>query len=237
MKRPLMHALMLAVALLSLGCARGVEAQSESEAERAHEPARAAPDQALVEDLRRGGYVIYFRNAATEPGGVDGPENLGNRQAQRNLSEEGRAQAMAIGEAFRELDIPVGEVLSSPYFRALDTARLAFGRAEPTGELLSLSSDSRAGHRQREADLLRLLSTPPPEGTNTVLVGHASNAEEYAGISLDEGEAAVLEPLGDNGFGFVARVTVEEWKDLSGSTQGDAQRERRERPDEQRHKS
>jgi phosphohistidine phosphatase SixA len=215
---------MLVAVLLSLGCAEGTRSEPESERDATLQPAKEVPDYALVRDLRQGGYVIYFCNAATEPGGAGGPENLGNREAQRNLSEEGRTQAATIGEALRELEIPVGEVLSSPYFRALDTARIAFGRAEPTGELLSLRSNRSVLHPQRQADLVRLLSTAPPKGTNTVLVSHASNAEEYAGISLDEGEAAVLKPLRDDEFEFVARITPEEWKELSESMRGDASR-------------
>jgi phosphohistidine phosphatase SixA len=214
MKRPVAYVLMLAVVLLSLGCAEGTRSEPEPERDDTLQPARAVPDYALVRDLRQGGYVIYFCNAATEPGGAGGPENLGNREAQRNLSDEGRTQAATIGEAFREL--------SSPYFRALDTARIAFGRAEPTGELLSLRQNRSVQHPQRQADLVRLVSTPPPNGTNTVLVSHASNAEEYAGIPLGEGEAAVLKPLGDDKFEFVARITPEEWKKLSESMRGDA---------------
>src|SRR3712207_4461674 len=118
MKRPVVCVLMLPVVLLSLGCAEGTRSEPESERNDALQPAKAVPDYALVGDLSQGGYVIYFCNAATEPGGAGGPENLGNRKAQRNLSEEGRAQAATIGEALRELEIPVGKVLSSPYFRS-----------------------------------------------------------------------------------------------------------------------
>ncbi|MBA3951069.1 MAG: histidine phosphatase family protein, partial [Rubrobacter sp.] len=84
--------------------------------------------------------MIYLRHAATEAGGVNGTETLGDRDAQRNLSGEGREQSEAIGEAFEEIDVPVGEVLSSPYFRNTDTAELAFGRAQPTEDLLELLS-------------------------------------------------------------------------------------------------
>lgn len=84
--------------------------------------------------------MLYFRNGATEAGGVNGTETLGDRDAQRNLSGEGRGQPEAIGEAFEELDIPVGEVLSSPYFRNTGTAEFAFGRAHPTEDLLGLLS-------------------------------------------------------------------------------------------------
>jgi hypothetical protein len=77
--------------------------------------------------------VIYFRHAATEAGGVNGAETLGDRGvAQRNLFRGRRGQSGSIGEAFEELDMPVGEVLSSPFFRNIDTAeQRAFSRVQP----------------------------------------------------------------------------------------------------------
>lgn len=57
---------------------------------------------------------------------------------QRNLSEEGRRHARRIGEEFRKRQIPVGRVLSSPWCRCQETARLAFGTAEISGPLSNL---------------------------------------------------------------------------------------------------
>ncbi len=91
--RAVVCALMLAAVLLSLGCAGGTSSGPESEPDGARELARAIPDQALVDDLCRGRHAIYFCNAADLSGASGGPENLGNREAQRNLSEEDRAQA------------------------------------------------------------------------------------------------------------------------------------------------
>ena len=48
----------------------------------------------------------------------------------------GREQARKIGEVFRAREVPIARVLSSPVCRCLDTARLAFGRAEPWWPLL-----------------------------------------------------------------------------------------------------
>jgi phosphohistidine phosphatase SixA len=158
--------------------------------------------------------VIYFRHAATEAGGVNGTETLGDRDAQRNLSREGREQSEAIGEAFEELDVPVGEVLSSPYFRNTDTAELAFGRAQPTEDLLGLLSVEGEDEERNRRFLRDQLPTPPGGAGNTVLVSHTSNLEEVAGVTLEEGEAAVYEPLGNGDFELRARLMPEEWRDL-----------------------
>ncbi len=58
------------------------------------------------------------------------------------------------------------------------------------------------------------LSTPPGGAGNTVLVSHTSNLEEVAGVTLEEGEAAVYEPLGNGDFERRARLMPEEWRDL-----------------------
>lgn len=169
------------------------------------------PDSELIQGLRDGGYVIYFRHAATEAGGVNGTETLGDRGAQRNLSAEGREQSETIGGAFEELDIPVGEVFSSPYFRNTDTAELAFGRAQPADELLGLLSVEGDEEERNRRFLKDQLSAPPGEEGNTVLVSHTSNLEEVGGVTLEEGEAAVYEPLGDGEFELRARLMPGEW--------------------------
>lgn len=201
-----------ALLLVAAACARSVEDEAEPEGNES-----SAPDEALAEDLRGGGYVIYFLHAATEPGGVNGVEALGDREAQRNLSGEGRTQSETIGEAFRELDIPVGEVISSPYYRNMDTAEIAFGRADEAEELLGLLSVEGEEERNREF-LADRLSTPPGAGTNAVLVSHTSNLEEVDGVTLEEGEAAVYEPLGDGRFELRARLMPDDWSDLSGAS-------------------
>src|SRR3712207_1037216 len=98
MKRPVVCVLMLPVVLLSLGCAEDTRSEPESERNDTLPPAKSVPDYALMRNLRQSGCLICFCNAATEPGGAGGAENLGGRKAQRNLSEEGHAQAAKIGE-------------------------------------------------------------------------------------------------------------------------------------------
>jgi hypothetical protein len=77
--------------------------------------------------LRAGGVVIAFRHALA-PGTFDPPGfRLGECSTQRNLSDEGRAQARRIGEWFRARQLVPQRVRSSPWCRCVDTANLAFG--------------------------------------------------------------------------------------------------------------
>ena len=97
----------------------------------------AADDEALWTLLRGGGQVIMLRHAGTIGTFGDPPGfRLEDCSTQRNLTEAGREQARKIGEVFRAREVPIARVLSSSVCRCLDTARLAFGRAEPWWPLL-----------------------------------------------------------------------------------------------------
>jgi phosphohistidine phosphatase SixA len=134
----------------------------------------------------------------------------------RQLAEAGRAQAQAIGEALRTLQIPVGQVLASPYCRTVETAELlAMGPVTATTDLLNMyAADYVGGRAQVIATTRRLLSTPPQPGTNTVLVSHGNVLHGATNISLAEGEAAIFVPAGADTFTLVARVLAEAWPAL-----------------------
>jgi broad specificity phosphatase PhoE len=142
----------------------------------------------LADDLRDGGHVLVFRHAATGTA-TDEQEFLRSCSEQRNLSAAGRDQARAIGAAVRELDIPIGEVLTSPMCRTHDTAVLAFGRAEIDGDLVSPGVVGTERDDRRRAEVLRdLVEDPPTDGTNTVIVTHTGNIGAALDESLVEGE-------------------------------------------------
>ena len=109
------------------------------------------------EALRTPGAVVVLRHSYA-PGGFDPPDaRLDDCSTQRNLDENGRAQAGRIGEAFRRHNIAVGRVLGSPRCRCLDTARLAFGQVQPWLPLQGALRDTELRQRlvaapQRVAD-------------------------------------------------------------------------------------
>jgi phosphohistidine phosphatase SixA len=181
--------------------------------------AQSLSGEALVSALRRGGYVIAMRHASS-PMEVPGPDraNPDNASRERQLDEQGRATAAAMGKALRELGIPIGEVFSSPTYRALETVRLAqFGNPKAVGELgdggrgMQVSSEA-------QAEWLRNKVKEFPAGTNTLLVTHFPNlsrAFPQWTAGLADGEALIFGPGGKDGVSLVARVKIEEWPHLA----------------------
>src|SRR5437016_12623427 len=79
----------------------------------------------LVQALRQGGSIILIRHPTTEHTQADtDPWHLDNIQAQRQLSDKGRAQAQGIGQALKALGIPIGRVVTSKFYRAIVAAKL-----------------------------------------------------------------------------------------------------------------
>src|SRR5258708_8485000 len=89
-----------------------------AEPQRSSLPSRELPPAELLAELRKGGYVLYFRHAATDFSQNDermkSYEDCAN---QRNLIDKGRSDARAAGAAIRELRIPVERVLTIPLFQ------------------------------------------------------------------------------------------------------------------------
>jgi len=179
--------------------------------------AQALQGAELLAALRAGGYVIYFRHADTDHSRQDQPPvNLEDCATQRLLSEKGRANSRAIGEAIRALDVPIGPVLASPLCRTVETAVLAFGSAEKSMATREGGPEP-VGSPGRYAALRALLSTPPPLGKNTAIIGHAYPYYTLIGKGqmLEEGEAAIVRPRGTS-FEEVARLGLKQWRELGG---------------------
>lgn len=167
----------------------------------------------LLTELRKGGYVIYFRHTSTDFSRDDSrsksDEDCGN---QRPLTDRGREEARQIGAAFRALKIPVVKVLASPRCRTMETAMLAFGRAEKANEVRG--GPAAPNNPDRYAGLRRLLSTELKPGGNLVISSHGNPFYATAGAPyLAEGEAAVVKPLGQD-FEIVARMRHDAWQAL-----------------------
>jgi len=169
-------------------------------------PAHA--DETLWSLLKGGGQVVLMRHAVTTPGAGD-PDGmvLNDCSTQRNLTDEGRTHARRVGETVRARGVVVTQVLSSPWCRCLDTARLAFGSGPEVSTALSnLFGQSDQNGRQTER-LRELLSRRPVAG-NTVLVSHGSTIQAATGISPATGEMIVITPHGVGRFTVAGRLEV-----------------------------
>jgi Histidine phosphatase superfamily (branch 1) len=128
--RPAFPAVVLTALVAAAGCDFGSDEQgATTERPREAESRGDSGPARLADRLRRGGYVLAFRHAATDFSMTDSTRDLRDCSGQRNLTAEGRRQARSIGREFRRLAIPVGRVLASPFCRTRETASLAFGRA------------------------------------------------------------------------------------------------------------
>lgn len=175
---------------------------------------------ALLTALRQGGYVIFFRNVQTNDETLETSLNNpnGSCSPQRNLTDQGRAAARAIGDAFRALHIPVLQVLTNYRCAAIVTATTAFGEVAPRDELIEPTDPSDTAGRARTAQAVRTaLGKPPSPGTNMIVIGQQSLLTDAVGpdVTLAEGEAAIFAPDGTGGFTLVARLLPEQWASMS----------------------
>jgi broad specificity phosphatase PhoE len=163
--------------------------------------------ESVWDALRTPGAVVILRHSYA-PGGFDPPDaRLDDCSTQRNLDEAGRAQARRVGEAFRQHAIAVGAALSSPRCRCLDTARLAFGRAEAWAPLLGALNDVEL-RRRRAAEIQNRIDAHR-EGAPLVLVTHGSVVTDLTGLNIQMGAFVVLRHVGDGRHAVAGQLYVE----------------------------
>jgi len=180
--------------------------------------AQSVSNDQLVKALQKGGYVIVMRHASSPRDTPDEKTaNADNVNRERQLDEAGRASAVAMGNALRKLKIPIGQVLSSPTYRALETARLAQFTAPTTVTELGENGQSMGGVTDAQIAWLQKNITDLPKGTNTIIITHYPNmtkAFPQWTSGLADGEALVFGPDGKGGTTLFARVKIEEWPRL-----------------------
>lgn len=175
---------------------------------------------ALVKALHRGGYVIVMRHASAPPA-KPGKEdtNLDNVFGERQLDPAGQQAAAEFGKAVHRLKIPFGDVLTSPTYRALETARLANLRDPRPEAELGDNGESMKPITEAQAAWLRKQVTQFTAGTNTLLITHLPNFSKAFPDLMPpptDGEAVVFGPDGKGGATVVARIKIDEWPHLKG---------------------
>ena len=169
----------------------------------------------LSAELRRGGYVLYIRHTSTDFSKNDA--NMTSYEdcaSQRNLTDKGRDEARAVGAHIKRLGIPIGRIFASPFCRTVETAMLAFGKAEKTQDVRG--GPVRTDDPKRYDPLKRLLAARPAKGTNNVVSSHGNPYFALFGAPyLAEGEVAVIRSRGKARSETVARVLLGDWQTLA----------------------
>jgi phosphohistidine phosphatase SixA len=174
----------------------------------------------LAASLRAGGYVILLRHGATFSDQADTePFNLADISKQRNLNNKGKALAKAFGAALTAANVPIGQIYTSQFNRAYETATLAgFKNIEKTVDLSEGGLVVTPDENSRRAQALRnLLSKQPAAGKNDILITHKPNIIDALGkdwFDVKEGEASIFKPEGGK-YRLIARLQMEDWPKLA----------------------
>jgi len=132
-------------------------------------------------------YNVIFMRHALAPGFGD-PDNFDvtDCATQRNLDDQGRAQAREIGQAFAQADVAIDQIYSSQWCRCQDTARLLeMGAHVPFTGLNSFFQN----HALRDATLamLRQKLQQLPTDRVTLMVTHQVVINAITGRSVPSG--------------------------------------------------
>ena len=173
------------------------------------------PKDRLIEKMQEGGLVLYFRHASTEKDYADQVNaDVNDGSTQRVLSEKGWKEAVHIGRAIKFHNIPVSQVLSSEYFRAWQTAWLAFEKYEKKSDFNFLPHEDFTKEQTAEMKkrVLPYLSQKNSEKGNLVIVAHDDPFEAATGIYPEPmGICYVIQPLGSGKFQILGFINPEGW--------------------------
>jgi len=149
------------------------------------------------EKLKAGGYVILMRHALTDGTGDPAGFVLRECATQRNLNAEGKAQATAQGLEFAAAGIPISRVMSSPWCRCIDTARLVAPGlgVEKRLELGSYLNVSTADRRAPTAEMREEIEAWKGPG-NLLMVSHQINIGDLIDRNIAQGAYVILDPKG-----------------------------------------
>ncbi len=150
------------------------------------------------------GTAVLFRHALAPGGGDPQGYTLDDCRTQRNLSKEGRAQALRIGAEFRLRHIEIGAVWSSQWCRTRDTADLAFPGKRVDQAAFNSFFNEPAVVAEKTRKALQLLSAWRGPGV-LVVVTHQVNITALTDIVPSSGEGIVVKPSA-SGLQIVGRI-------------------------------
>ena len=152
----------------------------------------AGAQEALMRALAGGGHVAIMRHSLA-PGTGDPPNfRLGDCATQRNLSDGGRNDARTTGRRLKQAGLKPGAVLSSPWCRCLETARLLdLGPVQQSDALAQVNTDG-SNRGQIVAAMRMLIGGLDRTGPSTVMVTHQTNIAALTDVQTESGEIVVL---------------------------------------------
>ena len=154
----------------------------------------------LSDKLQSSDHVLLMRHTLAP--GLGDPANytLDNCKTQRNLSEQGRKQAVAVGNWLKKQGVTSADLYSSTWCRCKDTADLLnLGRVTIEPALASFFDDmgqAKMSNQKLEKFIAAQLKKKDKQAL--ILVTHHVNIHEFMGENIDSGDL-VLTQVDANG--------------------------------------
>lgn len=164
------------------------------------------PSKAQLWRALKTGAAIALMRHALAPGTGDPPNFvIDDCRTQRNLSNNGRKQATAIGNRFRSHGIRNAEVFTSEWCRCRETAKLLkFSKIRPLKMLNSFFQHFERAEPQTEELKSWLISYR--SNIPMVLVTHQVNITALTGVFPRSGEIVVVQRLADGRFAVLGSL-------------------------------
>lgn len=164
----------------------------------------AHADEEAAWTALRNGAVAIVRHAIAPGTGDPANFTLEDCATQRNLSQAGREQSVALGARIRAEGVRVGTVLHSRWCRAHETAELAFpGNAQPEPALDSFFRDRST--RDAQTDAIREIVKSWQGPGALIMVTHQVNISALTGQFTRQGEVIVMRAR-DNAIEVVGTI-------------------------------
>ena len=186
--------------------------------------------EGLIRELRQGGYILYLRHGAVQPGTND---TRGSGEWWKDCAKTQRTSAAAlpaaqvIGATLTKHRIAISDIQTSEFCRAVDTgAYLGLNIPQRNAALNAITAfeSQKRTLADQAGGIINLLSTIPPPGKNRILVGHALSPTIIHPLlaHLQEGHTLVFKPEGNARFHFVAALSPGQWQFIGKQTVNDS---------------
>ncbi len=148
----------------------------------------------LAELLKGNEHVLLMRHALAPGVGDPAGYKLEDCKSQRNLDEQGRAQAQRTGQWLKSQGVQEASVFSSAWCRCKETAdKLGWGKPTHEVSLNSFFDDMRQGP-QSNAKLQKFIESQlKTKGSKAlILVTHHVNIAEFMGENVGSGDMVLV---------------------------------------------
>ena len=154
----------------------------------------------LAGSLSDGQHVLLMRHADAPGYGDPAGYQLDKCSTQRNLGERGKKQAILIGQWLTNQGITSAKVMSSPWCRCIDTAKLLNKGQVSIAPALGSFFDDMSQEKEQTRNLEKLIQAQLNENPKTpiILVTHHVNIQAFTGKVVNVGDM-VLAKVDKNG--------------------------------------